>query len=230
MLYALAGLLGLCAAALIVFHKKLSLRVGCYVAALLCAAAAFALAGLGAQRGVLAVRAASSPEETVTAFFDALCRGDGKAAAAYLDGGEDMNLTAEPEDEVTAALQSAVRASYACRLLGSAEQKGLEAVQRAEFTALDVGAMQGELREHVLADLERWVEERAYDAVYDENDQYRPEITDEAYRDAVFAALEHSGDFARTEELTLRLRCDDKGWHILPDAALLRAMNGYLAD
>lgn len=230
MLFLLSVLLCLCAATLILFQKRLLLNTCSFVLALLFGALSFALAAAQPQLGVLYVSTSSSPEETVSLFADALCRGDTEAACSLLDGGGDLHLDAVPEDETAAALYTAVCTSYACLLDGAAEQSGMEAVQRVAFTALDVPSMQDALRVRVLETLERFVDERAYAEIYDENNAYRPEIMDEAWRVAVLELVEQIEAYKRTEILFLRLRYDGFGWYILPDPSLLRVMSGYLSD
>lgn len=227
-MYGIIGFAGLCVLALVFLAGRAKLRPLWFALALAVAAAACGLAVAGTQRGVIYSRYATAPEETVDAFFTDLLSDDYEGACALLDNYSDLGMSVVPEDPTTAALYAALHESYACRPLGQARTSGLSAVQEVSFTALDIPALQADLREQVLLNLARFVEERPYNAVYDEQDQYRPEVTDEAYRDAVQTLLEHSSDYERTEVLPLTLRYSTQGWSLVADANLLNALNGYL--
>ena len=208
--------------------QKLRLQRAAFALALIAAGAAVVLAAFGAGWGLVFCRYASAPEETVEAFFQDIEAGRYDEAYARLGNYSDLGLAGEPEDPAAAELCRALRASYAHRLSGSAAAEGLSAVQQVEFTALDVSALQEELRAVVLDRLAEIVDSRPYEEVYDGQDQYRPEITEEAYGFAVSELLKRSGDFARSETLSVALSYDEAGWHILADGALLNALNGYV--
>ena len=229
MIAVIIGAVLFCALLLLFAGRRLRFSVSSFAVALLLFAAAVFLAVVGMRDGLVFCRYSSEPGETVEAFFDEIRVGRYEDAYARLGNYSDLGLTGTPEDAVSAELYDALRASYACRLLGEAETKGLSAVQKVEFTALDVSALQTQIREGVLAHLAEIVDSRPYDEVYDAQDQYRTEVTEEAYRLAVSDLLAHSADFARTETLSVSLSYDTSGWHILADKALLNALSGYTA-
>ncbi len=226
--FLILGALLVCALLFVLIRGRLRLRGAAFALALAAAAAAVALAGIGVKQGLVFCRYASAPEETVEAFFDDLEAARYDEACALLGNYADLGLSGRPEDPAAAELCDALRASYSGRLVGQADTEGLAAVQRVEFTALDVSALQSELRGVVLERLAEIVDSRSYDEVYDEQNQYRPEIAEEAYRLAVSELLARADDFARTETLSVSLSYDESGWHILADAALLSALNGYI--
>ena len=227
MLVFILGAALLCMLALILIGRKARLNLVWLSLAVLTAAAACALTVTGLQKGVVYSRFSSEPEETVRSFFDSLLAGRYGEACACLDNYTDLGMDAEPEDPAAAELYDALRASYAYELAGEARTEGLSAVQELSFTALDVTALQADLRQEVLANLARYVEERPYHEVYDENDSYRSEVSEEAYREAVSALLAHSADDLRTETLSLSLHYGESGWRLSADAALLNALNGF---
>lgn len=229
MLYYLAAVCGVLAVALLLLQKKHRLRAVSFLLALAVAAAAFALAQLGLTRGLVYAEPATAPEDTVSAFFSALVRGDAEGAEACLGEGSQLTLDDAPDDPAAAALFAALRESYAWRPLGAAERDALEATQRVAFTTLDIEALTGEIRPLVMARLEELVEERAYDEVYDENGMYRAAVTDEVYREAVLSLLENRERFLREETLTVRLAYDGDRWQIRPDSTLTRVLSGAAA-
>ena len=230
MLYGMAAVCALGAAALLLFEKSGRLRVPVFAAALAAAAAAFVLAAVGQSRGLVFFRPAYAPEETVGAFFEAFCGGDEERAGACLADGAQMPTSAVPEDEAAAELYAAFRESLAWTIDGDAERDGLEARVRVRVTALDLEAMQANLRAQVTARLETAVDARAYNEIYDENGLYRPEITEEIYREAVRAQLSERGAYETSRTLSLRLRYDAPDWRILPDGALFDALGADFAS
>ncbi len=227
MIAVLLGAVLFCALVLALAGKRLRFSLPGLAFALLLFAAAVALAALGVKSGLVFCRYTSEPEETVETFFDEIRAGRYENAYALLGNYSDLGLAGEPEDAVSAELYDALRASYACRLSGEAETDGLSAVQKVEFTALDLSALQTEIRAGVLAHLAEIVDSRPYDEVYDAQDRYRTEVTEEAYRLTVSDLLSHSADYVRTETLSVALSYDTAGWHIVADRALLNALSGY---
>ena len=224
MLYVLAAVCGVSAAALLLVRKKIPLRAAGMAAALLVAAAAFLLAQTGLSRGLLFFRPACAPEEAVEGFFDAWESGEEENARAYLADGTLPLGQRAPEDDAAAELFAARQESFSWALAGEASTEGLEARVPVCLTTLDLGAMRAELRELVMARLEKLVDARDYDEIYDENGMYRPAVTDTVYREAVHTLLEERERFEKEETLTLRLRYEAPDWHILPDAALSAAL------
>ena len=224
MLYVLAAVCGVSAAALLLVRKKIPLRAAGMAAALLVAAAAFLLAQTGLSRGLLFFRPAYAPEEAVEGFFDAWESGEEENARAYLADGTLPQGQSTPEDDAAAELFAARQESFSWALAGEASIEGLEARVPVCLTTLDLGTMRAELRELVMARLEKLVDARDYDEIYDENGMYRPAVTDTVYREAVHKLLEERERFEKEETLTLRLRYEAPDWHILPDAALSAAL------
>ena len=226
MLLAILLVAGLCALGLILFRTRPRLKPLWFLCALICSAAALALAAFGMRQGLVLARYAAPPEATVNAFFSQIVRGDYAAARALLDGSAPLGLEGVPDDETGAALLDALRESYSFRLLGEAETQGLRATQTVELRSLDLAALLADGREKVLERLETLVAERSYRELYDEQGAYRPEITDEAWRWAVRELLEDGEAYRKSETLRLSLRYDEALWHILPDDALLEALGG----
>ena len=230
MLYGMAAVCALGAAALLMFEKSGRLRAPLYAAALAAAAAACVLAAVGQSRGPLLFRPSGAPEEAVSAFFDAVRDGDEALVQGCLAGGEQMPAIPAPEDEASAALFAARREGFSWALDGETERSGLEARVPVRVTAPELEAMREDLRAEVMTRLKAQVDARAYDEVYDENGLYRPEVTDEAYREAVAALLAGQKTYETSRTLTLRLRYEAGKWRIVPDGALFAALGTDFAS
>lgn len=230
MLYAMAAVCALGAAALLMFEKSGRLRAPLYAAALAAAAAAFVLAAAGQSRGLLYFRPAYAPEEAVSSFFDAVCSGDGESARARLTDGAQLPTDAVPEDKAAAELFAARRDGFSWALDGESACDGLEACVPVRVTVQDLDAMREDLRTEVTTRLETLVDKRAYDEIYDEDGLYRPEVTDEVYREAVHTLLAGGKSYETSRTLTLRLRYEAPDWRIMPDGALLAALGADFAS
>ncbi len=226
MLYVFAGLVCLAALLPLLFRGRIRLAPVSYLLAVAAAVSACLLAAVGLKQGLLFARYTAAPEETAAAFFEDMLAGDYEKAYSLLANYSDLGLDGTLSDGTSEELYAALRDSYAYRLAGPAELQGLSAVQKVDFTSLDVSSLQEDLRGEILARLAKLVDELPYDEVYDEKDQYRPEITERAYREAVSALLAHRSDYERSETLSVSLRYDESGWRLLADDALLRALSG----
>lgn len=230
MLYGMAAVFALGAAALLIFEKSGRLRAPFYAAALAAAAAACVLAAVGQSRGLLYFRPDRAPEETVSVFFDAVCDGEEDLARSCLADGAQLPTAVVPEDAAAAELFAARQAGFSWAFDGESERSGLEARVSVRVTASDLDAMREDLRAEVMTRLETLVDERAYDEIYDENGLYRPEITDAVYGEAVRALLAGGKSYDTSRTLTLRLRYDAPQWRILPDSALFAALGADFAS
>ena len=213
---------------LLIVRKPLPFRVGWASAALGVTALGCFLFAAGLSRGTLLVRYEQQPEEAVRGFFDALCAGDYEESYRYLDNYADLGLQNEPEDAAAALMYHALRESYSYETRGEADADGLRASQKVELCFLDLTALQEPLREGVTQRLSELVREKSEDEIYDENHQYRSEVTDEVYRETLAALLAEQAVPLRTKELTLSLRYDGQQWQIVADSALLNALSGEL--
>lgn len=227
MIFYLIGAGALVCALLLLFVRK-PLRSGYGAAALAVFGLACLLFGAGLNRGTLLVRYEQQPEEAVCGFFDALCAGDYEEAYSYLDNYADLGLQNEPESPEAALLYRALRESWGYALVGSAEVDGLQATQTVELRFLDLSALQASLRERVMQRLSELVSERSAAEIYDENRQYRSEVTEEVYREALDELLAESDRPMRARQLPLTLRYDGQQWRIVADSALLNALIGEI--
>ena len=73
------------------------------------------------------------------------------------------------------------------------------------------------------------VQTSANSVIYDENDQFRPEVTEKAYQTAVAQLLEMSQYYQTTTGMELDLVYTSNGWKIQANDALLHALCGGTA-
>lgn len=197
--------------------------------AVLFSAGAMLLCVAASQLGTLAAKPSGDPQETVTGFFDALIAGDYDSAYTYLSVYSDLGLAAQPEEQVARAMYDALRASYGYELYGSCSVDKLSARQQVQFTYLDLPSMESAVAGRTMEVISGYVEERPASELYDENNNYLPQVAQEAYSTAVSDILRGSKSYYATVGLQLELDYIDGDWYIVPSQALLSAIAGGVA-
>ena len=120
----------------------------------------------------------------------------------------------------------ALHDSYGYELIGSTETDKLRAVQQVSFTYLSLPALEAAVADETQTQLRHLVQRLPSDEIYDQDNNYLPEITERAYLQALEQVLGSAADYYTTEELSLSLNYADGKWQITADAPLLNALNG----
>lgn len=188
--------------------------------------AALLLCVIGSGMGTLYAKPDGDPAETADEFLTALTGGDYETAYTYLRDYTSLGLENEPESEAGKTVYSALRESYDYELVGACSAEKLDAKQKLRFTYLDLTGIRENVESETMEQLRKLVKERPRDEVYDENDQYRQEITDEAYLRAVKSVLREAKSYYTTQEIELTLAYSDGRWQVIVGQDLLRALNG----
>lgn len=197
--------------------------------AILLAAAAMCLCVYAKDVGTFRVRADGNPSDAVSAFFDAVIAEDYNAAYAHLENCGSLGLENTPASDNGVALWNALRESYGYTLIGSAKIDGLTALQDVDFTYLDLSAVDAKVQETTQTELEKIVQSKDRSEIYDENNQYLPEITNQAYANALTSALENADQYKTTVQLSIALDYSDHTWYLATDQTLLKALLGGVA-
>lgn len=190
---------------------------------------ALLIAIMGPNLGTVISAPKGNPQQVVTAFFDALMAEDYETAYTYLDYYSDLGLENEPSDEVSKQVFTALKASYSYRLHGECVYDGLSAKQQVLLEHLDIQRMMEKLGDKTHNNLKTMVQNSPMSAIYDENDQFRPEATRKAYQAAVTELLEKPEYYRTTTGMELDLVYTNDGWRIQANDALLHALCGGTA-
>ena len=165
-------------------------------------------------------------QETVTAFFDALCRGDYESACAKLSGVSTLGLEDTPEAEDAAAIWAALKDSWSYSLYGECTAAPGGAVQQLVFTTLDTDALGAAVKEMTETRVEALAAELPSDEIYDGDGGYLHSFTERAYAEALADTLAHAADYRKVVGLNIRLVRSGEEWLIEPDSALYAALTG----
>ena len=166
------------------------------------------------------------PQETVTAFFDALIAGDYESAYTHLSGVSTLGLEKTPASEDAAALYDALRASWDYKLYGECRETADGAVQQLLFSTKDFAALRAAIKEQTDKKVAQLAAELPQDEIYDEAGAYLDSFTQRAYSEALQEVLAHAADYDSLVGLNINLEYVDGKWLIVPDNALYSALTG----
>lgn len=162
----------------------------------------------------------------VESMMDSFCDGDYAGASTFLYGNPSLGVDREAEDEVGALIWAAFETSMSYELVGECYATNEGLAQNIRVTTLDISAVTANIEEHARVNIEtRAAAAEDYDAVFDENDEYRPEFIQEVLRDTTLQALE-AVDAQITTEVTLHLIWSDGQWWVVSNDALVKAVSG----
>ena len=195
------------------------------IAVLLCAAGML-LAVAGCFGGTVIAKPTGEPQDAVTGFFDSLIAGNYTAAYDRVRDYTSLGLENEPSTESGKMAYAALHASYGYELIGSAEVDKLDAAQKVSFTYLSLPALEAAVADETQTQLKHLVQQLPSSEVYDQNNNYLPEVTERAYLQALELVLEHAADYYATEEISLALNYTDGRWQLIMNNSLLKALNG----
>lgn len=195
------------------------------IAVLLCAAGML-LAVAGCFGGTVIAKPTGEPQDAVTGFFDSLIAGNYTAAYDQVRDYTSLGLENEPSTETGKMAYAALHASYGYELIGSAEVDKLDAAQKVSFTYLSLPALEAAVADETQTQLKHLVQQLPSSEVYDQNNNYLPEVTERAYLQALELVLEHAADYYTTEEISLALNYTDGRWQLIMNNSLLKALNG----
>ncbi len=216
------------AAAILVIVKSRKNRIRPFwmVMAIFICAMAMLLCAVGLKTGTVHAKPDGDPAEVAEQFLTALAEGDYETAYANLHGYTSLGLETPPETEAGAELYRALIDSYDYELQGECRVEKLDAVQKVRFTYLDLTGIGDELESKTMEELEAIVKERPRAEIYDENDQYRPEIANEAYLKAVKDVMASAQEYYTSTEIELALTYSDGRWQVIMNPGLLKALGG----
>ena len=165
---------------------------------------------------------AASAAETL---MEAVCRGDFETAAAAMEGNPDLGVDRDSADALGKLLWEEFLKTFSyefksrCYALNSGMARDLT------VTYLDIDSVIRSLGDRTQQLLKQRVEEaETLSDIYDENQNYREELVQEALLQAAQEALKKDPAMV-TEELTLRMVHENGKWWVVPDAALIHVIS-----
>ena len=212
--------------ALIAYRAHFKINVFWGLLAILFGSAAILLTAVGCSVGTVYAKPAGDPRAVATGFFDALVTGDYDSAYALMKDHAGLGLEKEPESEAAQLIYAALKDSYHYELIGDCQVTMLKATQRVSMRYLDVAGLTGDLGDLTQEKLKTIVQTRDREQVYDDNDQYLPAVTQEAYTNALKQVLRTAKNSYTNIEFDLELEYHGGKWQVLTAPELLVALTG----
>ena len=173
-LFIAAGVLGA-----VKLKKKYNADMKLTLLTVLLCTAGMLLAVAGCFGGTVIAKPTGDPQEAVTVFFDSLIAGDYTAAYDRVRDYTSLGLENEPSTESGKMVYAALHASYGYELTGSVRTDKLDAAQDVSFTYLSLPALEAAVAEETQVQLKHLVQQLPSSEVYDDNNNYLPEITEQ---------------------------------------------------
>ena len=192
----------------------------------LLSAAVMLLSVIGVHMGTVYAKPSGDPRQTAVDFLDSICAGSYDTAYEYLRDYSDLGLANVPETQAAKLVYEALHQSFSYELTGECSVNKLDAVQPLSFSYLDLTKLESAVVEETPNQLRRLVAARPMNEIYDANRNFLPQVTEEAYINAITAVLENSAGYYSTAQLQLQLSYSDGRWQVLASPALLKALNG----
>lgn len=215
---ALGLVIGLCV--------KYRLRFFWLMLAIAISAGTMLLSIVGMHMGTVYAKPSGDPRESAVSFLESICSGDYPAAYELLRDYDNLGLEKVPETEAGKLVHEALHKSFSYELQGECNVVKLDAVQPYSFTYLDLSRLESAIVEETPKQLRRLVASRPMNQIYDSNRNFLPEVTEEAYLNAIRAVLDNAESYYSTAQLQLQLGYSGGRWQILASPALLKALNG----
>lgn len=225
----IAALMFLAVIALVVYRRHNKINMFWALLAILLSGGTMLMAVVGSSVGTIYANPSGDPRSSVTDFFDALVTGDYETAYSLMDDYSDLGLDEQPESEAGKLIYQALKQSYHYELIGECQVNMIEATQRVSMRYLDLAAVTAELDELTAKKLKILVQTREHDQVYDAEDNYLPEVTQEAYIQALEQALKDARSCYTTVEFDVPLKYTGGKWLVLTAPELLTALSGGTA-
>ena len=120
----------------------------------------------------------------------------------------------------------ALRESLSYELVGDCVIDRLDAAQEIQLSYLDLTAIQPDVQAATEAELEDIVQSRTRGEVYDDDNNYLPAVTQEAYSKAVEKVLAKAEDYYTTVGIRLEIKYTGGRWLAVANQTLLTAVSG----
>ncbi len=214
----------------IFIKKRGGIRPVWAILAAVFSALALIISILGVNMGTIVAKPTGDPQKTAADFMDSVISGNYDNAYSLLHSYSSLGLENQPSDEIGKLMYDALRESFSYELTGDCFVDKLEAKQQIQFTFLDLPSTEDDVQAKTESILKEIVESRPRKSVYDENNNYLPEVAHEAYAKALSEVLENAENYYTSEGIQLQLVYSDGSWYVIPAQSLIRALSGNTAN
>ncbi len=172
------------------------------------------------------------PQQSVTGFFDSVCKGDFKKADTYL-GEVSIGMKEEPTDGFSKKLMQYLNDSYSYELAGKASTDKLTATQDVNFTYLDFMLLADDLRAKSSQIGKQYVSEQneAYTELIDNATVLTDEGAELVAQEALDSIMKKNPQkYYATQTFHIEMKYQKKAWIIMIDNDLFEAISGKFSS
>ncbi|MBR5421732.1 MAG: phosphodiester glycosidase family protein [Lachnospiraceae bacterium] len=179
--------------------------------------------------GMLVFEPSDKPQDTVTHFLNCFIAGEDELALADLSNPRQLCYIPTDVDDTGMLYYNALRDSFSYVLLEEPVISKGHASQKFSFSYLDLSRLPAPIYLYVMDDMVSYVDEHPKQEVYDEEENYLPQVLDQVYREGVEHVLESADRYRCSKELTLELDYREGRWYIEAGDELFTAFSGGIA-
>ena len=207
-------------------RKKKRIRIGYAVLAAVFFCGALFVCILAGAKGTLYFAPTEDAKTSAERFLDYCVTDNEEAAMEMLSSEEPLFVTFKDEGETEKYIFNTLRQSLSYRLDGTAAMNGTHASVPATVTYLNLSSLSPDLSDKVNSLLKDKVENSRKAEVFDENNEYRPDVLNMLYEEAVVGILQTPDKYLEESSFDLEMDYKDGEWKIAPNAALKLALAG----
>ena len=207
-------------------RKKKRIRIGYAVLAAVFFCGALFVCILAGAKGTLYFAPTEDAKTSAKRFLDYCVTDNEEAAMEMLSSEEPLFVTFKDEGETEKYIFNTLRQSLSYRLDGTAAMNGTHASVPATVTYLNLSSLSPDLSDKVNSLLKDKVENSRKAEVFDENNEYRPDVLNMLYEEAVVGILQTPDKYLEESSFDLEMDYKDGEWKIAPNAALKLALAG----
>ena len=172
------------------------------------------------------VKTSGAPSDSIDSFYSAILNSDYETACTYLADYDELGLDNIPETIEGQLLLDALKSSYSYSLIGQPSVDKLSATQRVSFTYLNISTVESETASKMDSILDDKVQTLPRNELFDDNNNYLPELIDAVYEEALTDTLANSESYYETVEYDLFLEYKNNKWVIKTNNDMLTSLLG----
>ncbi len=200
-------------------RKKMEFFWGTLAA--LCAGLVLFFCVMASSAGTIVFLPEEDPESVAIRFVQDCMAQEEQTAGTSL-----MAMIPQGENETEKLIYDALRSSFSVQAVGEMQTEGRHARQMLSVTYLDLKHLIQPVKSRAEENIADYVANHSNAEIYDEEDNYRTEWMEEAYRKAVRSTLSDVKKYYTTVELPLQLTYENGHWLTKPDEQMVTAFSG----
>jgi len=176
--------------------------------------------------GMFYVKTTGSPSNSIAEFYNAIVSGDYNRACTYLADYDELGLDNIPDTDEGQLILEALKTSYSYSLIGQPVVDQLSANQLVSFTYLDISQVESETASKIDDILNDKVQTLPRNELFDDENNYLPELIDSVYTEALNDTLKNADSFYVTTEYEVYLEYRNNKWMIKTNNDMLTSLLG----